>query len=314
MTDPLGFEPDAPLALASAAMRDPLADRRFSYARAAASDGAWQEAAELFEQTIELAPGWAAAWAALGDARARLGQGSAARDAYCEALARDPRDLNGATLKIAALGTGPCPAQAPQGYIKALFDEYAPRFDAHLTNALAYTAPQDLAAALSPLRPARFAHAIDLGCGTGLAGAAIRSMVTALTGIDLSPKMVEAARTKQVYDRLETNDILGFLGAEPEASADLILAADVFVYTGDLEPVFTQAARVLVQGGVLAFTLQRCDHGIKVGPDLRFAHSRAVVSRGLTTCGFEIPVLRDHSTRRENGRDVEGLLSIAVRA
>lgn len=293
--------------------RDPIADRRFAYAVAAADDGAWQEAAELFEQTIERAPAWTAAWIGLGDARASDGDRARALEAYRQALALDPADLHGAALKIATLEPAALPAQAPPAYVSALFDEYAARFEAHLTGALAYHGPADLADALAALGRARVAHAIDLGCGTGLGGVALRPFVSRLTGVDLSPKMVEAAKAKGIYDRVEAADILAFLQGEPAESAGLILAADVFVYLGDLAPVLFEAARVLPRDGTLAFTAQRCAAGVEVGPDLRFAHSLVLISDVLTRCGFRILVLREHSTRREKGSDVPGLLAIAAR-
>jgi predicted TPR repeat methyltransferase len=299
---------------AAVSARDPLADRRFSYAAAAAEDGAWQEAAELFEQTIERAPDWTAAWIGLGDARAASGDRVQALEAYRRALGIDPADLHGAALKIAALDPATLPLQAPQAYVSALFDEYAARFEAHLTESLAYHGPADLADALAEAGRTRFSHAIDLGCGTGLGGVALRSAVSTLTGVDLSVKMVEAARAKGIYERLEARDILAFLKDEPAESAGLILAADVFVYLGDLMPVLCEAARVLTKDGTVAFTAQRCSAGMEVGPDLRFAHSLDVISDVLTRCGFRILLLREHSTRREKGRDVPGLLAVAARA
>ncbi|MGD0633558.1 MAG: methyltransferase domain-containing protein [Beijerinckiaceae bacterium] len=302
------------LPVSDAAPRDPLADRRFAYAAAAAEDGAWQEAAELFEQAIERAPAWTAAWIGLGDARAAGGDRAQALEAYRQALTLDPADLHGAALKIATLDSATLPSQAPPAYVSALFDEYAPRFEAHLTGKLGYCGPADLAGALAELGRTRFAHAIDLGCGTGLGGVAFRPMVSKLTGVDLSPKMIEAAEAKGIYERLETKDILAFLQDEPTESAGLILAADVFIYLGDLAPVLFEAARVLPKDGTLAFTAQRCSTGIEVGPDLRFAHSSTLISDVLTRCGFRILMLREHSARREKGSDVPGLLAVAARA
>ena len=48
---------------------DLIAERRFAYAKAAAEEGDWSGAAELFEQTLERAPRWAGAWFALGEYR-----------------------------------------------------------------------------------------------------------------------------------------------------------------------------------------------------------------------------------------------------
>ena len=49
--------------------------------------------------------------------------------------------------------------------------------------------------------------AVDLGCGTGLAGAALKPFCRgALLGCDLSSKMLRLARKKRIYERLEEVD------------------------------------------------------------------------------------------------------------
>ena len=58
---------------------DLIAERRFAYARAAAEEGDFSAAAELFEQTLERAPRWAGAWFALGKAPGRSSATSTAR-------------------------------------------------------------------------------------------------------------------------------------------------------------------------------------------------------------------------------------------
>ena len=140
--------------------RDPLAsgdliaERRFAYARAAAKEGDWSTAAELFEQALEPAPHWAAAWFALGEAREKLGALDAAAQAFRETLVADPTDAQGATARLALIGRGAAPAGLPQAYVARLFDDYAPRFDRHLTKNLGYRAPALIAEALSALAPA----------------------------------------------------------------------------------------------------------------------------------------------------------------
>ena len=90
-----------------------------------------------------------------------------------------------------------------------------------------------------------FAHALDLGCGTGLAGVAFRDCVERLEGIDLSPGMVAEARAKGIYDALHVGEVVAHLKAATDRQFDLILAADVLVYVGDLAPLFLEVARVL---------------------------------------------------------------------
>ena len=159
---------------------DLIADRRFAYAKATADEGDWAAAAELLEQTLERAPHWAAAWFALGEAREKLGFLDEAAQAFGETLVADPGDAQGAAARLALIGRGDAPPDLPQAYVARLFDEYAPRFDEHLTKNLGYRAPALIAEALSAAAPKRrFASALDLGCGTGLMGAPLRARSTA---------------------------------------------------------------------------------------------------------------------------------------
>src|SRR5580700_7794492 len=174
---------------------DLIAERRFAYAKAAAKEGDWSAAAELFEQALELAPHWAAAWFALG-----------------EALVADPADAQGAMARLALIGRGDAPRALPLAYVARLFDDYAPRFDKHLTDNLGYRAPSLIAEALSAVASdRRFASALDLGCGTGLMGEALRRRVDRLAGVDLSAAMIAKARDRGIYDRLVVGDAAAML-------------------------------------------------------------------------------------------------------
>ena len=110
--------------------RDPLAsgdliaDRRFAYAKAAAAAGDLSTAAELFEQTLERAPNWAAAWFSLGEAREKLGDLDAAARAFRETLAADPT-MRRARGRLALLGRGEAAGALSPAYVARLFDDYA---------------------------------------------------------------------------------------------------------------------------------------------------------------------------------------------
>ncbi len=142
---------------------------------------------------------------------------------------------------------------------------------------LGYRGPQVLCEAIERAAPGRrFAHVLDLGCGAGLFAAAIVSRAEKITGVDLSPAMIEQARAKGFYERLAAADLTDFLAAEPAESADLAAAADVFVYVGDLGAVFAGVFRTLRPGGLFAFTTQSGpSQGFAVGDDLRFSHSES---------------------------------------
>ncbi len=305
----------APLPPVRVTSGDPAADRRFAYAQGALDDGDAGAAADLAAQALELAPRFAPAHALLGRARAALGERDAAVAALEAALSLNPDDPLGVRLDLARRGALPeAPALAP-GFVRALFDAYAPRFDAHLVGALAYRGPAVILAALDAVVPGRtFPVVLDLGCGTGLMGEALRDRAGTLAGCDLSPAMVAAARAKEVYDRLAVAELAAFLDAEPPGGADLAVAADVLVYVGDLAPVFAAAARALAPGGLLAFTVQEgAGEGASLGEDDRFAHAAATVHDLARAHGLAVALSELASTRRDRGVDVPGRVVVLRR-
>ena len=298
--------------------RDPLAagdliaERRFAYAKAAAEEGDFGVAAELFEQALERAPDWTAAWFALGEAREKLGDLDAAAQAFRETLAADPADAQGAAARLALMGRADAPHALPQAYVARLFNDYAPRFDKHLTDNLNYRAPALIADALGEIAPGRrFASALDLGCGTGLMGMTLRERVERLAGVDLSAAMIAKAGERDLYDRLVVDDASAMLGREPVGSFDLIVAADALVYIGDLAPLFAAVASALTADGLFAFSVEtREGDGFNLEPTMRFAHSRPYVEAIAREAGLRSLLIRSASTRREAGADAPGLICV----
>lgn len=293
-----------------------VADRRASYAAALADDFAYADAAELMQQALELVPEWAAGWSLLGDYRQKAGDTGGAIAAWRELLNRDLTGIFGARLKLAAHGVIPDLRPAPE-YVEALFDDYAPRFETSLVKKLGYRTPERIAEAIRTVMAARgvdrFARTIDLGCGTGLMGEEIRDLTDRLDGIDLSGRMLAEARRKGLYDRLIQADLIAYLGEET-GSADLVVAADVFNYVGDLEPPLSGARRVLSAGGLVAFSLEtHSEHeAVKLAATLRFQHSG---QRALELCAaIGLTVLHAEETviRQDRGQDVAGLIVVAA--
>jgi len=291
---------------------DLAADRRYQWGLGAAESGDFDGARDLFNQAVELVPAWAPGWFALAQVLEALGCRAEAVEAYSKSLALDSGDALGAGLRLAALGARAVPSAAPRAYVQALFDQYAAKFDRHLVEKLAYRGPQILADAVERAAPGQiFAHMLDLGCGAGLAGAAFRQKARIRTGIDLSPAMIEQARAKNFYDRLAAADLVEFLNAEPAGSADLAIAADVFVYIGDLDPVISAIARVLAPGGLLGFTAQSFDgEGFRLGDDMRYAHGRDSLSDYAARHGFAAKEITAASTRKDRGVDVPGWVAV----
>ena len=295
---------------------DLMADRRFDFARDLQLKGDPVAAADLLSQAIELAPGFASAWFTLGQIREQLGERDAAIAAFRKALIADPDDRHGAKPRLMLLGAEQLSGMPP-AYVRALFDQYAPKFEAALVDDLGYRGPALLFRAVLSARaavhkPAFFRRAIDLGCGTGLAAAAFASEVDRFIGIDLSPGMIERARATGLYAELEVTEMVQGLRARCDASADLILAADAMVYLADLAPVLEQASRVLASGGLLAFTVEtHGGDGVILGEGLRYAHGAGYVRRTIEAAGLVLSQLEDLSTRNENHAPVQGLVVVA---
>ena len=297
---------------------DLVADRRYEFARDLWLKGDLVAAADLLQQAIELAPGFVSAWFMLGEIRQALGEREAAIVAFRQAREADASDPHGASLRLMRLGAEEV-AGMPKAYVRALFDQYAPKFESALVDDLGYRGPSllfkaVLAARCAVRKPAFFKCAIDLGCGTGLAAAAFAKEVDRFIGIDLSPRMIEKSRATGLYAELEVNDMLEALRAKRDASADLILAADAMVYVADLVPVLKEVNRVLAAGGVLAFTAEtHAGDGVVIGEGLRYAHGAAHVRASLQAAGLKLSQFEELSARNEDNVPVPGLVVVAAR-
>src|SRR6202166_3829172 len=298
---------------------DLVADRRFDFARDLQLKGDLVAAADLLSQATELAPGFVSAWFTLGEIREQLGERDAAIAAFRKALSADPEDRHGASLHLMLLGAQEFSAM-PQAYVRALFDQYAPKFETALVDDLGYRGPAllfkaVLAARAAVHKPAFFKRAIDLGCGTGLAATAFAQEADEFIGIDLSPRMIERARLTGLYAELEVTEMVQGLRGRRDASADLILAADAMVYLADLAPVLQEARRVLMPGGLLAFTVEtHGGEGVILGQGLRYAHGAGYVRRSIEAAGLKLSRLEDLSARNEDNAPVPGLVVVAEKS
>jgi predicted TPR repeat methyltransferase len=302
----------APLFVSSG---DLIADRRYKWAIDHAQRGDLPAAADILMQTVALAPAFATAWFALGAIRDALGDRDAAVAAFAKARDADAEDYHGARLHLARLGAGAATPEMTETYVRRLFDQHAPGFDAAMVERLDYRGPALLLEAVQAAapQPLRLGAMLDLGCGTGLAGAAFRPYVDWLVGVDLSPAMIEQARAKGLYDRLLVRDLTRFLHDETDAQYHLVLAADVFVYCADLAPIAAAAARVLAPGGLFAFTVEtHASEGVRLQPTLRYAHGEDHVRAAVASAGLALPHLAPAVTRTENGQPVDGLVVVAT--
>ena len=212
------------------------------------------DALRSYERALAIAPTSPEFWSRYGELLRESARLSDAAAAFKQALAHggDP-ELHGYLL--ASVGAAAMPSRAPDRYVQALFDGYADDFDQHLVGVLGYQAHAVLTRHLALLARGPFESALDLGCGTGLCGPLVKPHVRHLTGVDLSAAMLARAGALGVYSELVQGDLVGHLQST-QRRYDLVLAADVFIYVGELDDVFSAVREVTLPGAVFCFTAE----------------------------------------------------------
>jgi len=315
---------------------------RIAYSRALLAAGEMEQALAVARETCALAPRVAEAALALGEAllagghlptaiaefqraaaldpssdAARLALGAAWLEAgEAERAAQILADIpytshlaDAAAAKIVAADVMRQAHRSAPGYVRHLFDQFAPDYDRRMLEELSYRAPRILRGLADMLMMAEpdTLSILDLGCGTGLSGLAFRDLASKLDGVDLSPKMIDAARARGIYDALTVGDIETVL-AEAPGDYDLILAADTLVYLGDLAPVFAGVRTRLKGGGFFLFTVEKADsETYELGPKRRYRHAETYIRQETVRAGLEVMGLLDCSPRDEAKVAVAGL-------
>jgi predicted TPR repeat methyltransferase len=205
------------------------------------------------------------------------------------------------------------PARASDAYVTDLFDRYADQFDEHLQR-LGYRAPALIGARLADVLGEGIGQfdVLDAGCGTGLCQPLLRPYARRLTGVDLSPRMVDRARARGGYDELVVAELTAFL-SERNQAYDLIVSADTLVYFGDLTQVCGAAASALRPGGWLAFTVEQAEReaapeGHCLNKSGRYSHTAEYLDRTLTVAGLSEPLVTAVTLRQEGERPVLGFV------
>ncbi|MGB3339687.1 MAG: methyltransferase [Devosia sp.] len=297
---------------------DVIADRRAGYAKMLADGGDHAAAADLIGQALEIVPGWAAGWDLLGNYAEKAGDISGAISAWRHLEALDDEGVFGAGLKLAAHGASLAADGTAVSYVEALFDQYAPQFEQALVTRLGYRVPEMLDELVNEemarLGIDGFAKALDLGCGTGLMGQHLRAKTAYLEGIDVSAAMIAETARKGIYDSLQKAELVAALNTR-RADADLITAADVFIYCGALPPVLAALVPALQPGGLVAFSLEAHDgpEPLFLRPSLRYAHGIAATRDALVVAGLEVLRFETATLRQDRGAPITGMLIVARR-
>ena len=290
--------------------------------------GRLSEAVESFRAATLLDPEYAAAFCNLGLALEDAGETAGALQALRRANQLDPASgfiaYHLAAIQTLAGQPETPPPICPANYLLQLFDGYADRFDAHLFDKLNYQGPALLAKIVSgagAIAPKQPWDVLDLGCGTGMTAVPFRNVARRVVGVDLSPRMLQHAATRRmpngrlVYDELIQADVITALNARP-ASADLVLSADVFIYIGDLRPVFAAVKGALRLGGLFAFTVESHagEQDYCLLPSRRYAHSQAYIERVASEFNFHRAAHRDCVLRQgDDGQPLNGTVYLFTR-
>jgi predicted TPR repeat methyltransferase len=284
------------------ALRPQHAEAWFRLGQLLQRQGRLGEALASLDKALALAPALAGAWTQRGSLLKDMGRTAEAAADFERAIALGAdAELN--RFFLASLGAQASPATAPLAYVQALFDDYADGFDQHLVDVLGYQAHRQLVTPLAGLQAQAFESALDLGCGTGLCGPLLRPIVRRLSGVDLSQAMLDQAAARGVYDQLVNAELVEHLQHTPERH-DLVVAADVFIYVGELEAVFAGVARVLRPGGVFCFSVEQAqdERPVALTAQMRYAHSLPYLQglaqrHGLRLLRSAAEPIRQHRTQ-----------------
>lgn len=216
---------------------------------------------------------------------------------------------------LAALGKLPANDRASRAYLVKLFDDFADTFDDTL-DSLGYEGPRLLSEAV--LRCQRDVPAdldiLDLGCGTGGSAIHLHSWATRLEGVDLSPRMLDKARSLSLYDHLHCSDMLDYCQSH-EGVYDLVFAADSINYFGRLDELFSGIHHTLRPGGLFGFFVETMEEagadGYRLEPHGRFSHQVEYVNACLESAGFFAADHDEAVIRSEVGRPVRAILYVA---
>jgi predicted TPR repeat methyltransferase len=209
-------------------------------------------------------------------------------------------------FELAINGLGPAPSRMPAGYVTGHFDAFAPAFDETLRSVLRYRAPELVFAALSSARGDRTSLDVcDVGCGTGLLAPLLRPLARRLDGVDLSARMLDRARELSLYDELIEAELVATLALRADRY-DVIAAADVLIYLGDLGPMLAATAGALRVGGLAVFSVEHTDDPDYRLADGRYQHSPALVRAAAHAAGLGEVSMTEGALRSEQGRPVAG--------
>lgn len=266
-----------------------------------------ENAIRSFCRSLEINPDYAVAVNNLGIVYMEVGALDKALPCFARCIELGHR-VSAAQHMLAAL-SGETTKSPPPDYVRSLFDQFSTTFEESLVNNLGYKTPAMLRAIFDRHGMTKGApgKTLDLGCGTGLCGEIFRDVSDFLAGIDLSPRMVELAADKGCYDELSVGDLIEYL-QNANHEFDLVVAADVLVYLGELAPLFQETGQRLKARGYFLFSTESAEEDVKLRESGRYAHSTAYIQECLGQYSFRMVHHAQENIRKERGEWIRGCL------
>ena len=269
------------------------------------------------DRALAVDPRHAASWNNRGNVLMAMLRREEALENYAKALEIEPQFALAAENRDEALFQLRRLNRCAPGSMRKLFDGFSANYDETMRIKLSYRGPEilrQLAGRVIGAREAGQMRVLDLGCGTGLTGEAFRDFAAGgpIDGIDISPRMIEAARARGIYRNLILADLESEL-ANPGPRYDVVLAADSLIYLGDLSLCFSGVWRRLDAGGWFLFTTEAADgDGWELPATSRFRHSQPYLRNEAARCAMEFVGIEDCTIRHEYGVPVAGF-AVALR-
>ena len=295
---------------AAEGFREFSAAELYDFAIRLKENGKVQTAYLCAKRAVEMKPDNWDAWYDFGDLCQSVGRRDEARRAFQTYFAANPDDAEIEHLLVALKDEAP-PLRASDRTIQQIYKDFASSYETRMQDDLGYQGPERIMEGIRSVIGERSGLAVlDLGCGSGLSGTSLKSIASQMIGVDLSPEMLDLARKRAIYDRLEIGEITDWLEKTNE-QFDLIASCDCLIYFGDLHRITAAAASRLKPGGVLALTMERDDkYPFHLTDTGRYAHHAEHVREVAAAAGLTVGSLQEAFLRLEYGSDVIGLFAV----
>jgi len=267
--------------------------------------GKLDEAEVSYKKAITLKPDYADFYANLGNTLRDQDKLLEAKLNYKKAI-----ELKGDSKKFKHIFdalTGKTTNFAPREYVEVLFDNYAINFENSLVNKLEYKIPNKIVEMIVAKNPnIQLGSVLDLGCGTGLIGDEIKKYCSNLEGVDLSKLMLEKASAKNIYDKLEHQDIVEYLSTE-DLDFNYFISSDVFVYVGNLSEIFRLIKSRNKSKGKFVFSTEHTDRdGFFLEQTGRYSHSKKYIESLCNKFGYKLSHFEVVNLRKNKNKFIIG--------